>query len=70
MTDYIWNYYTLYYVYTLLVYIMTIIRSLYITDFDKVVGLDVDYIDNWTPFMDIRILFRTVSELFKLNGSY
>ncbi|WP_029322972.1 sugar transferase [Butyrivibrio sp. AE3004] len=41
-----------------------------ITDFKQVVGLDVDYIDNWTPFMDIKILFRTVSELFKLNGSY
>ncbi len=41
-----------------------------ITDFEKVVGLDVDYIDNWTPFMDIRILFRTVYELFKLTGSY
>ena len=41
-----------------------------ITDFKQVVGMDVDYIDNWTPFMDIKILFKTVSELFRLNDSY
>ena len=29
-----------------------------ITDFDKVVSLDVDYIDNWNLFMDIKIIFK------------
>ncbi|WP_026657857.1 sugar transferase [Butyrivibrio sp. AC2005] len=41
-----------------------------ITDFDEVVGLDVDYIDNWSLWMDIKILFKTVSGLVKHEGSY
>ena len=41
-----------------------------ITDFDKVVELDLEYIDNWTPFLDIRILFATVLELLKHKGAY
>ena len=41
-----------------------------ITDFDKVVSLDVDYIDNWNLFMDFKIIFKTVAEIFRRNGFY
>ncbi|WP_408071415.1 sugar transferase [Butyrivibrio sp. JL13D10] len=41
-----------------------------VTDFSEVVGMDVDYIDNWTPLMDIKIMFKTVLEILKLKGSY
>ena len=41
-----------------------------ITDFDQVVGLDVDYIDYWSPWMDVRIMFKTVAEVFRRKGSY
>ncbi|WP_026497657.1 sugar transferase [Butyrivibrio sp. WCD2001] len=41
-----------------------------ITDFDQVVNLDVDYIDNWNLMMDLKIIFKTVLEIFKRNGSY
>lgn len=41
-----------------------------ITDFDEVVGLDVDYIDNWNLWMDVKILLKTFSKLIKREGSY
>jgi lipopolysaccharide/colanic/teichoic acid biosynthesis glycosyltransferase len=31
-----------------------------ITDFEDVVKLDLDYIDNWSLKMDIRILLKTI----------
>ena len=31
-----------------------------IDDFEEVVKLDVQYIDNWSIWMDIYLLFRTV----------
>ncbi|MCR5756231.1 MAG: sugar transferase [Acetatifactor sp.] len=41
-----------------------------ITDFDKVVELDLEYIDNWTLFSDLVIIFKTMSVLFKRKGAY
>ena len=41
-----------------------------ITDFDKVVELDLEYIDNWTLFSDLVIIFKTVGVLFKRKGAY
>lgn len=41
-----------------------------ITDFDEVVKLDTYYIDNWSVFMDIEILFKTVILVFKKDGAY
>lgn len=41
-----------------------------ITNFDEVVELDLKYIDNWTLFLDIKILFRTFGVLFGRNGAY
>jgi len=41
-----------------------------ITDFDEVVKLDTQYIDNWSIFLDIEILFQTVLSVFKRDGAY
>lgn len=39
-----------------------------IKEFDEVVRLDCQYIDNWSVCGDIRILFKTVSLAFKKNN--
>ena len=36
-----------------------------IHDFDEIVKLDVDYIDNWSLWLDIKIMFKTVLVLLK-----
>lgn len=41
-----------------------------IKDFDQIVELDLRYIDNWTIWLDIKILFRTVGVLFNHKGAY
>ena len=40
-----------------------------ITDFEEVVKLDTFYITNWSPGMDIRILFKTIKVIFERNGA-
>lgn len=40
-----------------------------ITDFEEVVRLDTEYIDNWNVGMDIKILFKTVAVVLKKDGS-
>lgn len=40
-----------------------------ITDFEEIVKLDVEYIDNWSFMMDIKILFKTVLEVLKGKGA-
>ena len=40
-----------------------------ITNFDEVVKLDVEYIDNWTIWSDIKILLKTIVVVFKKEGS-
>lgn len=40
-----------------------------ITDFDEVVKLDVEYIDNWSIWSDIKILLKTIFVVFKKEGS-
>lgn len=40
-----------------------------ITDFEKVIELDMKYIDNWSIFEDIKILGLTVREIFSGEGS-
>ncbi|MDD3337945.1 MAG: sugar transferase [Lachnospiraceae bacterium] len=40
-----------------------------ITDFDDVVGLDTEYIMNWSLTMDFKILAKTVAVVFKREGS-
>ena len=41
-----------------------------ITDFDEIVELDTEYIDNWSVFMDIKILAKTVIQVFSSRGAY
>ena len=40
-----------------------------ITDFEEVVKLDKEYIENWNIGMDIKILLKTVLVVFKEDGS-
>ena len=40
-----------------------------ITDFDSWVKLDLDYIDNWSLWLDIKILFLTVPAVLFAKGS-
>jgi exopolysaccharide biosynthesis polyprenyl glycosylphosphotransferase len=41
-----------------------------ITDFEQVVGLDVSYMENWSLWLDLRILFQTVKVVFAKEGAY
>lgn len=40
-----------------------------ITDFDEIVGLDIQYIRNWNFFLDIKILFKTVWVMLARKGA-
>lgn len=40
-----------------------------ITNFDDVVKLDVEYIDDWTIWKDIEILLKTVKVVFMRDGA-
>lgn len=40
-----------------------------ITDFDDIVALDLEYIDNWTIWSDIKILFKTVQVVLLGDGA-
>lgn len=40
-----------------------------ITDFDEVIRLDCKYIDEWSPILDIQILFKTLIVIFTGRGA-
>lgn len=40
-----------------------------ITDFDEVVKLDKEYLENWNLYLDIKILLKTVIVLFTRTGA-
>ncbi len=40
-----------------------------IEDFEEVVRLDCQYIDNWSPSLDIKILFKTLGVVFTGHGA-
>lgn len=40
-----------------------------ITDFDEVVKLDLEYIDNWSLTLDLKILLQTIGAVFAGNGA-
>lgn len=40
-----------------------------ITDFEDVVNLDLSYIKNWSVWLDIKILFKTVEVVLRREGS-
>lgn len=37
-------------------------------EFDQEANMDLQYIDRWSPWLDFRILIRTVRVLFRTNG--
>ena len=41
-----------------------------IKDFEEVVRLDTQYIDDWSVWLDIKILIRTVLLVFSHKGAY
>ena len=41
-----------------------------ITDFDEVLRLDREYIENWSVGLDLRILIKTVGVVLKRKGTY
>jgi exopolysaccharide biosynthesis polyprenyl glycosylphosphotransferase len=41
-----------------------------ITNFDEIVKLDLKYIDNWSIWLDIKIIIKTVLVLFGKEGAY
>ena len=41
-----------------------------VTDFEEIVRMDVEYIDNWSLLLDIKILFKTVIVLLKHEDAY
>ena len=40
-----------------------------ITDFEEVVKLDTEYITNWSPALDLKILLKTIGVLFSGKGA-
>ena len=38
-------------------------------DFDRWMELDLEYIDNWTPLLDLKILARTVPAVLSGRGA-
>lgn len=40
-----------------------------ITDFEEIVRLDVEYIDNWSFMLDVKILLKTVLAVFMESGA-
>lgn len=41
-----------------------------ITDFDEVVKLDTKYIDEWSIWLDVKIILKTIIKIFKKDGAY
>jgi exopolysaccharide biosynthesis polyprenyl glycosylphosphotransferase len=41
-----------------------------ITDFEKVIRLDVTYMENWSLWLDLQILLQTVKVVFAKEGAY
>lgn len=41
-----------------------------VTDFDEIVEMDTEYIDNWNVLMDFRIMAKTVIQVLTRKGAY
>lgn len=41
-----------------------------VSDFDEVVKLDTEYIDNWSIWLDIKIILKTIFVVFQRKGAY
>ncbi|MBQ6047837.1 MAG: sugar transferase [Oscillospiraceae bacterium] len=40
-----------------------------IQDFEKIVELDTEYINNWSLLLDLKILIKTISVVIKKEGA-
>ena len=40
-----------------------------ITDFEEIVRMDVEYIDNWSFMLDVKILLKTFLAVFTGSGA-
>lgn len=40
------------------------------TDFDNMVRMDIQYIDSWSPFMDLKLIFQTPIALVTAKGAH
>ncbi len=40
-----------------------------IQNFEEIVKLDCEYIDNWSPWLDMKILFKTIKVVLKRDGA-
>jgi lipopolysaccharide/colanic/teichoic acid biosynthesis glycosyltransferase len=41
-----------------------------VTDFDKIVQMDVEYIEKWSIMLDFILIVKTVKVLFSKTGAY
>ena len=39
-----------------------------VSDFEEIVKMDLNYIDNWSIMLDIKILFKTVQSVLTTGG--
>ena len=39
-----------------------------IEDFNEIVALDVKYIDNWSIWLDVKLIAKTIMAVFKKTG--
>ena len=40
------------------------------TTYDERVSLDMDYIHNWSIWLDIKVMFMTIPAVLKGDGAY
>jgi lipopolysaccharide/colanic/teichoic acid biosynthesis glycosyltransferase len=40
------------------------------TTFDEMIDLDIEYVDSWTPALDLKILWRTVGVVLGRTGAW
>ena len=40
-----------------------------VSDFEEIVNLDLEYIDNWSFWLDIKLLFQTVYVVLFQKGA-
>ena len=41
-----------------------------ISNFDEIVKLDLDYIDSWSIWLDVKIIFKTIFVLFQRDEAF
>jgi lipopolysaccharide/colanic/teichoic acid biosynthesis glycosyltransferase len=44
------------------------VEGRHLAEFDRWVQMDLDYIDRWSPWLDIEILLRTIPAVIRAEG--